>query len=339
MPPPIIPAAPDPIARMTREKHLWAPDPIARMTREVTNWSAEFAVENTKNSYGTYKKQLREHCVEEGVSSFPAHPATVANFLMKLTKKGLCVSTIKLARSAINSEYKSRDDLVSPTHSAIVETTMEVVKRVAKPAGPGKLPIPVEMIAGFALDVNFSVENPPSFVEVCNVFVMILMMAGFLRESEATELEVVDVWLEHIEEDDMLYVYVGKLKTDQGRRGHTIVIGAAQHFPNICPILWFKTYTNMRPKNAAKFFCKPNGERLATTEPNKILKKLLRSRPEIDASLYGSHSLRKEGCSKAAAAGVSLTLLKRHGNWKSDAIFIYIKNSLAERLSVTQSLL
>jgi hypothetical protein len=93
----------------------------------------------------------------------------------------------------------------------------------------------------------------------------------------------------------------------------------------------------MRPKNATKFFCKPNGERLPTTEPNKILKKLLKSRSEVDASLYGSHSLRKEGCSKAAAAGVSLTLLKRHGNWDSAAI--YIKNSLVERLSVTQSFL
>jgi hypothetical protein len=105
----------------------------------------------------------------------------------------------------------------------------------------------------------------------------------------------------------MIYVYAGKSKTDQGRKGHTIVIGAARLYPNICPILWFNTYTGMRPKNATKFFCKPNGERLPTTELNKILKKLLKSRPEVDASLYGSHSLRKEGCSKAAAAGVILT--------------------------------
>jgi hypothetical protein len=50
---------------------------------------------------------------------------------MKLTKRGLCVSTIKLARSAVNSEYKCRDDLISPTKSAIVEGTMAVVNRVA----------------------------------------------------------------------------------------------------------------------------------------------------------------------------------------------------------------
>jgi hypothetical protein len=69
---------------------------------------------------------------------------------------------------------------------------------------------------------------------------------------------------------------------------------------------------------------------------DKILKKL-RSRPDVDASLYGSHSLRKEGCIAAAKAGVEITLLKRHGNWKSDAVFTHIKNSLKERLSFIEA--
>jgi hypothetical protein len=51
----------------------------------------------------------------------------------------------------------------------------------------------------------------------------------------------------------------------------------------------------------------------------------------------GSHSLRKGGCSAAAGAGIETTLLKRHGNWRSDAIFLYIKNSLRERRSVSRS--
>jgi hypothetical protein len=72
---------------------------------------------------------------------------------------------------------------------------------------------------------------------------------------------------------------------------------------------------------------------LATVaEPNKILKKLLKCRPDVDAALYGSHSLRKNGCTEAAAAGVQIRLLKSHGNWKSDAMFLYIKSSLEERL-------
>jgi hypothetical protein len=169
------------------------------------------------------------------------------------------------------------------------------------------------------------------------VFLMILMMAAFLRESEAAALDLADVWLERIEDEDVLFVYVGKSKTDKERRGHSILVGKAEHHHTICPINWFRIAEQQRPANAEKFFCRPDGKALLAAEPNKILKKLLRSRPDVDASLYGSHSLRKVGCTEAARAGVEITLLKRHGNWKSDAVFTYIKNSIKERLSVSQS--
>jgi hypothetical protein len=155
-----------------------------------------------------------------------------------------------VARSAVNSEYKCRDDLISPTKSAIVESTMAVVNRVANLLAQANS-IPVEMIAGFALNFDFSCLATLSFIDGCDVFIVILMMAGFLRGSEATELDPEDVWLERIEDNEMVCIYVAKSKTDQDRKG--------------------------------------------------------------------------------------LTLLKRHDNWKSDAIFIYIKSSLGECLPVTQS--
>jgi hypothetical protein len=108
------------------------------------------------------------------------------------------------------------------------------------------------MIAGFALNFDFSCLATLSCIDGCDVVIGILMMGGFLRGSGATDLDPEDVWLECIEDSEMIYIYVAKSKTDQGK---------------------------------------------------------------------------------------GLTLRKRHGNWKSDATFIYIKNSLGERLSVTQSFL
>jgi hypothetical protein len=170
------------------------------------------------------------------------------------------------------------------------------------------------------------------------VFLMIWMMAAFLRESEAAALGNGDVYLEHIEDEEVLYVYVGKAKNDQVREGNLIVVGQATKHPTICPVAWFHIYMRMRPAST-KFFSRANGVPLLAAEPNKILKKLLKCRPDVDAALYGSHSLRKNGCTEAAAAGVKLRLLKRHGNWKSDAVFLYNKDSLQERLSVSKSFL
>ena len=302
-----------------------------RLLSEAQQWLDAHRVPSTDRTYGTYDKQFAEHCVEENVARFPAKPATVVTFVKKLVNKKLTISTVGVALSAIAAEYKPHDDITSPTDSGLVRIAREVARREAKPAGTGKLPIPIEYLVGFA---TVCIEN--QMLGSLEVFLVIIMMAAFLRESEAAALDEADVWLERIEDDEVLFVYVGKSKTDQERRGHTIVVGKAEHHRTICPIDWYKIAVASRP-NSKKFFCRPDGKALLAADPNKILKKLLLTRPEVDASLYGSHSLRKKGCTAAAAAGVELTLLKRHGNWKSDAIFTYIKNSIQERLSVSRS--
>jgi hypothetical protein len=302
-----------------------------RLLMESHQWLNAHQVENTERAYRTYDKQFDTHCQEEKVTRFPAKPATVVTFVKKLVDKDLSISTVGVALSAIAAEYKPYDEFVSPTHSGLVRMAREVVNREAKPAGPGKLPIPIEYLVGFAtVCLNNKLEGS------LEVFLMIIMMAAFMRESEAATLEEADIWLEHIEKEEVLFVKVETSKTDKERRGHTIVVGKAEHHPTICPVDRFKIAVARRPESK-KFFCRPNGKALYAAEPNKILKKLLLSRPDVDASLYGSHSLRKEGCTAAAAAGVELTLLKRHGNWKSDAVFTYIKNSMKERLSVSKS--
>ena len=77
--------------------------------------------------------------------------------------------------------------------------------------------------------------------------------------------------------------------------------------------------------------------RMGSKTPNHRVKDLLR-RIGVDPTQYGSHSCRKGGCSKAAAAGVELRVLKRHGRWKSWAVFLYIHDSVKKKLEVTSAL-
>ena len=60
---------------------------------------------------------------------------------------------------------------------------------------------------------------------------MILMMAALLRESEAANLDAGDMWLERIEDEEALYVYVGKSKADEMRKGHSVIVGKATKQP------------------------------------------------------------------------------------------------------------
>ena len=77
---------------------------------------------------------------------------------------------------------------------------------------------------------------------------------------------------------------------------------------------------------------------LAATTPNRILSKCLR-RLGIDPSPYGSHSLRRGGVTAAVAAGVALHVIARQGNWRSNAIFAYVTDTVSQRLAVSRALL
>ena len=56
-------------------------------------------------------------------------------------------------------------------------------------------------------------------------------------------------------------------------------------------------------------------------------------------SRIGIHSLRSEGATAAARAGVPDRLFQRHGRWRSENVKDgYVEDSLEERLRVTRSL-
>ena len=59
----------------------------------------------------------------------------------------------------------------------------------------------------------------------------------------------------------------------------------------------------------------------------------------FDANVFSIHSLRAEGATAAANAGVPDRLFKRHGRWRSEnAKDGYVKDNLEARLKVSKML-
>ena len=54
---------------------------------------------------------------------------------------------------------------------------------------------------------------------------------------------------------------------------------------------------------------------------------------------YGSHSMRRGGATAAAKMHIRMHVLKRHGRWKSDAVYLYIDESTKDRLQVSEAVL
>ena len=216
---------------------------------------------------------------------------------------------------------------------------MRVARTVAKltPSPKVKKPLKTEHL------LLIEKITPRTFVGIRNFFMILLMMVAMLRECEAMALKTADVWLELVDGELCLFVFVEMSKTDQCRNGHTIVLGASQ-LASICPISWFIIYSFSRDINAVFFFHAKKGSKksveskLSTSTPWHKVKQFISSIGE-DPKLYGSHSCRRGGVTAAVANNVNTLLIARHGNWKSDAVFGYISDSISRKLSVSKAIL
>jgi len=287
---------------------------------------------NTAASYGTYTKQWEQFLQSNG---WKPEPATVVLFMKSLHERGLAIATInKSAISAIAAQYKFGDEK-SPTTSPLVKAAQKVVKAVAKPEKQKK-PLTAEMM------LEIAKAAPATFKGIRDATLVILMMAALLRESEAASLRKEDACLEQIDGEETLIVLVRKSKVDQERRGHTILVGCAcseEHGDQLCPVEWYKKYQRLRdPSSEFLFHHQGKVDKLSNSTPNSLLKKLLISIGCKDPENYGSHSMRIGGSTEASENGIEVAVLKRVGNWKSDAVFRYIRPSKKTLRSVTKAI-
>jgi hypothetical protein len=131
---------------------------------------------------------------------------------------------------------------------------------------------------------------------------------------------------------------VNMSKTDQFRGGHTILLAGCPDDPAICPIEWFKAYQQVRETAVTSFYKVWKGHgKMSSATPNHTLKKLVAGLG-FDPDLFGADSARRGGATAALAGGIPVHAAKRHGNWRSDAVFAYVVDPVMVRLSVSQAI-
>jgi integrase len=79
-------------------------------------------------------------------------------------------------------------------------------------------------------------------------------------------------------------------------------------------------------------------DELATGTPNHTVKRWL-GKIGVSSVGFGSHSLRRGGATAAAKARVQMHVIKRHGRWASDAVYLYIVGGVGEQLGVSAAVL
>ena len=144
---------------------------------------------------------------------------------------------------------------------------------------------------------------------------------------------------------NLLKINVRHTKTIQfGQRVLTVPIA---HVPGsvMCPYTavmdMLVSVSSIHPNGTSPLFCfiKPNGvlSHLTHTSFVQLLKKIL-TQAGYDAALYSGHSFRRGGCTFSFKLGVSPTLIKLRGDWKSNAFERYISIDDAQHVSFAKAL-
>jgi site-specific recombinase XerD len=308
--------------------------------QDIIKWTRNHGVKATQSSYNTYGNQFKDFCEQHGVQSTPATEETTASFLIHLFDKNKARSTIN------NSAYSSVVDLHKfhefgsdhLTTSKLLKSTKSSIARHTK-APKRKKPCTKENLLSIASLVDFT-----KLKHLRDYLMILLAYKGFLRQSNLSLLLWDDVWIEVIQVgssyETVLFILLQTSKTDQIREGHTIVIGMDTSNPWKCPILVIRQYymevhrQNLAPGHLFFNLSSRKCKGLAPNFFNKYVVKPWCKLAHIDG--ITSHCFRAGGVTDAIAAGIKIHVAARHGNWKSNAIFRYINDSLATQLSVTK---
>ncbi|KAJ8667893.1 hypothetical protein QAD02_009556 [Eretmocerus hayati] len=239
-------------------------------------------------------------------------------YFSKLVSDGLVVSTLWSKWSMLKTMIQSRED--------VDISTFIKLKRLLKERKEGYR---VKQAAAFCTEElkKFLTKAPDA--EYLDVKVAVLLgILGACRREELKNMLLADILIEQ----DSLIITIPQTKTG-------IVRTFAVNVPWKDLVL---RYISLRPKNIkhdslfinyqnGKCTSQPMGINKLGGMPQKVAKYLNLKNPER----YTGHAFRRTSATFLADAGASLTTLKRHGGWRSDATAeAYIADSRANKRKI-----
>ena len=169
---------------------------------------------------------------------------------------------------------------------------------------------------------------------------------GFLRSGEFTsqsstynptwDLSVQDISVDSTDNPSSLQVKIKGSKTDQLRKGVTIVVGRTKS--HICPVKSVLAYVACRGFKPGPLFCHLDGSPLTKQQLVSGLRTTL-SEAGVECDKFSGHSFRIGAATTAAAKGVEDSMIQTLGRWKSDSFKRYIRMPRSELASISTQLI
>lgn len=314
--------------------HVAAKD-LERLDNLVfANISSAWSV-NTISTRSSQWKRFFTFCIQYGLTPLPASPRTVARFLsdLALTCRYTTVVNYLSSITTMHRFYGYQSDF---RDSFYLSMSVRGVKMNLGSETRQKVALsPQELLSMY---VFVSLGDPfhrACWSAIIFSFRTLLRKSHFLTDSTGYTPHLIS--RRNISFfPGGLSVLVSTSKTDRsGGSPTTIVLYETSQTP-LCAVSWIKNHFSETPAPEEGLFVKHSVKGYVPLTYKDVLKYLqtLVGFIGLDPHDAGLHSLRRSGASYLNAIGVSLPDIKLLGNWKSNAVFEYVKCSEARMRSI-----
>ena len=296
---------------------------------------------STKRTYTTHRDTFLKFCAFMNLPAVPALSSTICLYAAFLART-LKFSTIKQYLGIIGLMHKELglpNPLLGNWH---VSSLLTGVKRVLGNAPQQKLPITFDVLRKLHNVLNLSCSVDASFWAIC-----LVAFFGMFRKSHLLVSKVgsFDPARQFTKEDFQFFPWgvllrVRWSKTIQFRERVIqipLVRVPGSPFCPVAAVSWAFSFTSQAPVSSQAFqWVQPNLSLRCFTYSlfmNKLRACL--NQCGLAGMDFGSHSFRRGGASLAFQVGIPVELIKILGDWKSDAVLLYLTVPLDIRVQAT----
>lgn len=278
-----------------------------KMADEILYYITRSKSESTRKAYRTDWKDFESWCRSKGLNSLPAFPATIAGYLISLSKTHKAAT---LERRVISiRQAHSMAGYPLDKNDCCVRETLRGIKNTIGTAQTIKSPIITEDLRAM---VQFCEDDLRGKRDRA---LFLIGFAGAFRRSELVSLKKEDLNFNN----NGLEITLRRSKTDQEGKGAIIPIPYGSN-PATCPVRSMKSWLEASGISTGHVFREINrhgqinSNGLTGTSVGLIIKK--NGHIKDKQAEYSGHSLRAGFCTQAAINNVSVYASMRQARQK-----------------------
>lgn len=302
-----------------------------RLRQECSTYKDSHYAEATKKVRSVQVKAYLEFCkiFEDRVQPYPCDADQTCMYMSYLARR-LCFSSIRQYLSGLNNHLKELGCDPIDYKDFKVKACMTGIRRSLGDA-PRQAPplLPINLLVIFE-----GLCDTPGHTAMRAA--MLLSFRALLRKAHVTESESALLRKDFAFHGWGMLVKIRRSKTIQFKeRTHLIPVSYVRERA-LCAVYWVRRhFDQLRAGDNKMAFRLPKGRGSVAMPYSYYLEalKILCTRAGMQPALFTTHSLRRGGATFLRMCGASIAEIKERGDWRSDAVYEYLKASLSERLS------